>query len=821
MRKIVLLLGLVVLTACSTSDYEFINIQQTIRDVQDCSLNKTNQSKSCSQMASIEYDSFGRIRYTEMLGNSISIYWHPYNLSPAEILAIRIQNNESDEWYNASGEELGVFKSVFVQTYGNTFSNNILNFFIGLIYDETPTPVIEGANLNTENENVENKENEEKYPNTDIIQGVFTDKRDGKQYKYTVIGTQTWMAENLKLDVKDGLCYNDITANCEKYGVLYTAQTANCICPEGWNLPDEEDWVLLALNIGATKLGNVVNSYYSGENTVSKLKSVLGWESYGGTNELGFSAFPVGKYSGYSYEYSGFGETAYFMGKESDGDVTYAYITEDKLYTNTDDGHDKDAMPVRCMQTLPCESSNRGEVILNVVCSNKGWREATSLEKLYGGCVAANNGDLSKDGNYRCGSGNWVFSKMGEGLVDSRDGQTYKTVVIGNQEWMAENLNYETVNSNSYCYKDNSTNCEKYGRLYTWEAAKEACPPGWHLPTEAEFKTLLKTIGGTYLAGKMLKTSTDWDECEECEGVSVKGEDPYGFSALPAGEFTDKGFSDAGSDAFFWSATENDEEYASTLSLYHDSESADLDDDRYKENAYSVRCRLDIDNESTEDEPENDLSDSLDDGKGTLTDSRDGQTYKIVKIGHQIWMAENLNYSDSINYPSMLERNWCYNNNLDNCAKFGRLYTWSAAMDSVGTFSTNGKGCGYGKITCSPTYPVRGICPEGWHLPTKAEFKTLFTNVGGESTAGKMLKATNGWNSNGNGTDASGFSALPAGNRFSSGSFNGNGNYARFWSAIASYADLAYYLGLSNLYENADLVDLNKDDAYSVRCLKD
>ena len=79
--------------------------------------------------------------------------------------------------------------------------------------------------------------------------------------------------------------------------------------------------------------------------------------------------------------------------------------------------------------------------------------------------------------------------------------------------------------------------------------------------------------------------------------------------------------------------------------------------------------------------------------EGYLLDRRDKKMYKIVTIGTQTWMAENLNYSDSISYPGMQKRNWCYENSLDRCTKYGRLYTWAAAMDSVGTCSTNGKGC--------------------------------------------------------------------------------------------------------------------------------
>ena len=210
--------------------------------------------------------------------------------------------------------------------------------------------------------------------------------------------------------------------------------------------------------------------------------------------------------------------------------------------------------------------------------------------------------------------------------------------------------------------------------------------------------------------------------------------------------------------------------------------------------------------------------------KGTMTDERDGQTYKTVKIGTQTWMAENLNYAYTdvpYNYSGNTSdsTSWCYSNAAANCTKYGRLYTWAAAMDSVGTWSTNGKGCGYGK-TCSPTYPVRGVCPEGWHLPTQTEWNTLFTAVGGQSTAGKMLKSTSGWNSSDNGTDAYSFSALPAGYRYSSGNFILEGSFASFWSSSESYSRGAYRMAL-DYNDNAFLDGDYKDLGFSVRCLKD
>ena len=216
-----------------------------------------------------------------------------------------------------------------------------------------------------------------------------------------------------------------------------------------------------------------------------------------------------------------------------------------------------------------------------------------------------------------------------------------------------------------------------------------------------------------------------------------------------------------------------------------------------------------------------------DSSNNTLMDLRDGQIYKTVKIGDQIWMAENLNYvyvkvpyefedfaSDSIS--------WCNDNDPDNCVKFGRLYTWAAAMDSVGVWSESGKGCGNGVI-CSPVPPVRGICPNDWHLPSEDEWNILVAVVGGDSTAGKVLKSTSGWadynGQSGNGTDAYSFSALPAGEMNSYGSVDGK--ITTFWS---SSEGLYFYASFARLEYGLDKINIgtvNKFGTYSVRCIKD
>ena len=221
---------------------------------------------------------------------------------------------------------------------------------------------------------------------------------------------------------------------------------------------------------------------------------------------------------------------------------------------------------------------------------------------------------------------------------------------------------------------------------------------------------------------------------------------------------------------------------------------------------------------------------------GEITDSRNGKKYKTVGIKTQIWMAENMDIdykikpldSDSVIYGSYT------NSECDTC---GHYYTWAAAMDSAGVFSTNALGCGYGK-TCSMEYPVRGICPEGWHLPSMDEWETLVDAVGGGGVAGDMLKSQFDWEMDGNGLDAYGFSALPAGyHHHGNDEFIGLGGSALFWSSteenfseilakrdaggiqLCAAVDPSQELvsGFNPVYLNNEF----KTSATSVRCLKD
>lgn len=195
----------------------------------------------------------------------------------------------------------------------------------------------------------------------------------------------------------------------------------------------------------------------------------------------------------------------------------------------------------------------------------------------------------------------------------------------------------------------------------------------------------------------------------------------------------------------------------------------------------------------------------------SFTDARDGQSYDVVKIGNLTWMAENLNYAT--------EGSACPDGDSRNCKRLGRLYTWAEA---------------------------KTICPEGWRLPTKADFEALVIAASGNvaqshdgesgvvsNKVGATLKSRDGWFKKGNGTDEFGFNALPAGYRsavlkaddgaVTGGKFDGIGGYAYFWSATQDAEkpeSNAFYLFLSFSSDAASLNSFAKEDYRSVRCVR-
>jgi len=143
-------------------------------------------------------------------------------------------------------------------------------------------------------------------------------------------------------------------------------------------------------------------------------------------------------------------------------------------------------------------------------------------------------------------------------LTDSDDGRTYKTINIGNQWWMAENLNY-FIEDGSWCYNNDSANCAKYGRLYNWETAMRACPRGWHIPTKAEFEVLIGNVG---------------DENTNAYNQLIK-KDTSGFKALLGGSLNNNDiFNDLNINGYFWTSSKDYLDHIWYLNLYSENSNA-------------------------------------------------------------------------------------------------------------------------------------------------------------------------------------------------------------------------------------------------------
>ena len=222
---------------------------------------------------------------------------------------------------------------------------------------------------------------------------------------------------------------------------------------------------------------------------------------------------------------------------------------------------------------------------------------------------------------------------------------------------------------------------------------------------------------------------------------------------------------------------------------------------------------------------------SLDrEGNGYICDTRDDHIYRFVKIGSTYWMAQNLNYAYTQPTDELDSSSFCLNGDPANCETYGRLYTWSAVIDSVNIKDAEGNKrlCGYGASCDFPDETVKGICPDGWHVPKLADFQALVVTADGSisaysgtNTAGKKLRA-NSWE---NGADLYGFSALPSGWAYVTG--DGSIGYAEggssyLWSdeQVMDDPNDAYnlFIGTSNaaFYNNE-----SKGFIESLRCIKD
>jgi uncharacterized protein (TIGR02145 family) len=381
-------------------------------------------------------------------------------------------------------------------------------------------------------------------------------------------------------------------------------------------------------------------------------------------------------------------------------------------------------------------------------------------------------------------------------------------------------------------------------------APQGVCPDGWHLPSDNDWDALLSTVAGCEAntskclgASTVLKASDGWNASWLATPV---GTDAYGFSALPGGYFnginaTD--FYNTGNHGYWWSSY-NDNAHANRA-YYRTMHYGDEDVARissYKSDGLSVRCvkgegSASIEEPSsssssaTQTEPSSSSLALVEGVKimGSFSPGRenDNETYKTAQIGDQVWMAENLNYRAGVNESD--STSWCYDNDPANCAIYGRLYDWATMMG----FDASCNNAFVSDCGASIGSPHQGICPDGWHIPTNAEWESLGAAAGGSSKAGNNLKSTlapsaGGWPDNDfTYTDSYGFSALPGGynDLYNDLPFDGAGKLGAWWSTD-EYDDESgdiqcYYWDITSNYSWLGSEYSYKGRIASVRCVKD
>ena len=462
------------------------------------------------------------------------------------------------------------------------------------------------------------------------------DKRDGQTYKTTdTINGLVWMAENLNYAADASLCYDNTAENCAKYGRLYEIKSyydSKNLCPEGWRIPDSAAWIALFAPLGGIDLAG------------PHLRSKTGWrEGFPvGTDSINFSALPGGLAASGRTNFTLKASNAFFM-TSSKYFVNIFDDAADVSFRN--DYTERSFVSVRCVQ-----------------------------------------GTLSSTISVR------LPCKISEGncFKDDRDGQTYRTTdKISNQVWMAENLRYEATGS--YLPDTSKKYSELYGRFYTWESAKTACPKGWHLPSKEEFTTLIKYVRRD--GGQSLRSKSGWNkECNE-------GADGYGFAAFPAGHMQTNDntyFLGAGRGVHFWSTSDYGEN-AGVLDIECQSDTVGLGE-IFKYNAVSVRCikgeplsSSSVKSSSSSAPP----SSSSFGSSGLYADPRPdagGQKYKYVRYKGLVWMDQDLVYKGSgVNYQTTsVTTVYSWENAKKACPQNWRLPTIDEFNNSKGLESMNG-----------------------------------------------------------------------------------------------------------------------------------
>lgn len=602
------------------------------------------------------------------------------------------------------------------------------------------------------------------------------DNRDGRIYRYVRIDIQYWMAENLN--------YGD---------TAYSWNEAKTACPAGWHLPGKEEWDYLFRSIGSTSQSEL--------------------------DEYGFAARPAGLL-GVSYWTSSYD-------KDSQGRYPY-----DIFFSNTGTGvsklHDSTSrFPVRCVQdyeTLSaCDEENLHRVarynnMVYYVCEEDGWhmmnydeynefkwtgavegktlwdgsdprmcyvydngawyeRDSSNCKLGLGGCTAARQGELSRSSKsvwYTCDNGTWV------GTMDS----TVDQIMLG--------TDYD---------EGTVVECPSNGRYCVFQEGH------WREGTKMD--SILYSLGGTpcMVEGDTSKVKYE-GEYYVCRYVSWRAVHMQWETAPQIYNDTYDDRDECSATGLYGDGSFHDEHDGAVGRVYV-CENGGFRLPTEREMNLNLGCtsyiygkKIMVNNTHFVCGEEGWKIDSTAWEYGSFTDARDGRVYKTIDIWGQTWMAENLDYRDSVAKPELEGNRWCYGNEAEQCDTYGSFYSCELSSQ---------------------------VCPAGWHLPSKSDWRELYNFIalmGGDPQSG--LRAKDGWldysdNVN-NGTDVLGFTALPGGIMYGANSYGSATQEAWFW--YVQDCSLNEYEALYLSSEETNFVSTSVSggkitDAYSVRCIKD
>ncbi|MBR4784248.1 MAG: hypothetical protein IK012_03225 [Fibrobacter sp.] len=649
-----------------------------------------------------------------------------------------------------------------------------------------------------------------------IEYGKLEDSRDGQVYRTVRVGVLDWMAENLNYKTDDGF----VPGNPEDaFGGYYSWKSAKTACPAGWHLPGKEEWDYLDM---------FTNS------KVSELQSTWFMDIWSQANDVsGFSAVPAGMIFDDDNMVRG-DLSAYFWTSsfETIDSKKHAYfrLLEESNATWSVGLEDRARMSVRCVKD-PNMVFNCTEATLNKFVHRSAWLSNSITQDLGYSVCTANGWVVMSNSEYE--EFRWTIGEEGQtkwegadprkcyvyesGAWHERDSSNCKfsfdactaardseiATASDGTRYLCENFAWRSLSHEEFDLMKlagepaeegavRSADCE-LEHIYVFQDGE------WRLGTKMD--SIMVSLGGTacLVDGDTSKVKYD-GEYFVCKYRSWS-DIPLQWDVAP----------------LIYNDTYDDRPECSATGLYgdgrfHDKHNnstrvyvCDNGDFRMRNmreyeldagcTSYILGKKMKLNNSHFVCTEEGWLIDSTALEQGTFVDERDGREYKTVGIWTQVWMAENLDYRDSVAMPELEGNRWCYDDDVEKCDAYGSIYTCETAKQ---------------------------VCPDGWHLPTKDEWYDMLnfvTSMGGITQT--ALRSTSGWIRNLNGTDAIGFNALPGGFRLEDGFCSGETQSAWFWydgDCGKTYnegirVETGYHVATSYMYD--------EKAQYYIRCVKD